>query len=132
MLQQYPATYRHGSVLTCLECGDAQVKKGTKRVVLHRLCIVCMEPFVTGSFFTNTFWQCFAEVYQRLLCCMARNVKRLVTVNLCLVLVWIAPGHASDSQKVQPLFSYTVQYGSLPKSTDLKRIHSQSNYLPSC
>ena len=50
----FPATYEHGSPLTCSCCGDRpKPSSGGRRAAWQRLCIVCGEPYAMNGFWTK-------------------------------------------------------------------------------
>ena len=49
MRKLYPATYVHGSLLSCNMCGD-RPKHGSRYATWQRLCQICGEPYAMNGF----------------------------------------------------------------------------------
>ena len=49
MRKLYPATYVHGSLLSCNQCGD-RPKNGSRYATWQRLCQICGEPYAMNGF----------------------------------------------------------------------------------
>ena len=49
MRKLYPATYEHGSLLSCNLCGD-RPKHGSRYATWQRLCQICGEPYAMNGF----------------------------------------------------------------------------------
>lgn len=52
--ETFPATFEHGSPLTCSCCGDRpKPEKGGRRAAWQRLCVICGEPYAMNGFWTK-------------------------------------------------------------------------------